>query len=315
MTRLRVMFMGASRLVGLLERFAAAAEAEGVGLDLLSLEGPEPWHAIDAAGLARVVAAPRFDARDFEPWLLDMVRREGVDVLVPTVDGAVAALAGSRAALTTAGAMVVVSEPPLCLAMNDKHAAEVMFRERGLPTPDPEAWPRLAKPRFGSAGKGHEVLHGPEELALWRRRCDPTGYQLQGLVRGPEYSVDAFVAPGGRPLGAVARRRVQVSGGEVMVGLTERQPDVLALAERILAWPGWFGPINIQVILTADGPVLIEVNPRFSSGYTLAIEAGLDAPRWLLRLRLGRDLPEAPPDWRPGLYLTRYRKDLFRWSS
>ncbi len=66
---------------------------------------------------------------------------------------------------------------------------------------------------------------------------------------------------------------------------------------------------------TVRGPFLIEVNPRFGSGVTLAIEAGLDCPRWVIRARLGRDLPSEPVAWQEGLCLTRSRKDHFVWLS
>src|SRR5206468_4208573 len=50
-----VLFLGASRLVGLLQRFHAAAEVESVDLRILSVEDASAWHAIAVSGLAETV--------------------------------------------------------------------------------------------------------------------------------------------------------------------------------------------------------------------------------------------------------------------
>jgi len=52
--RINILFLGASRLVGLLERFTAAGDREGVKLSFCSVEDHSPWHAIGAAGIARI---------------------------------------------------------------------------------------------------------------------------------------------------------------------------------------------------------------------------------------------------------------------
>ena len=84
---------------------------------------------------------------------------------------------------------------------------------------------------------------------------------------------------------------------------------------RLLAIPGWYGPIVAQVIDQPAAALLIETNPRFGSGTTCSIEAGLDSPRWILRECLGRPLPKAQVAWRSGLCMTRCRKDYFTWLS
>jgi carbamoyl-phosphate synthase large subunit len=243
------------------------------------------------------------------------VRREGFNVLIPHIDPATVALSRLKPDLKRAGVNVVVSEESLCTTMYDKSKADAFFRAHGIPVPDGEIWPKVAKPRFGSSSRGQVIFRDMEEFQFWSHRNQIEDYIVQPYVRGTEYSVDAFVGPEGKSLGAVARIRLVVSGGEVMVAKTDRNEAVLNVAEKVLAIPGWYGPVNIQVMHTSVDALLLEVNPRFSSGATLAIEAGLDSPRWIIREFLGRSLPEKPIVWRPGLFLTRCRKDYFLWSS
>ncbi|HYS06812.1 MAG TPA: ATP-grasp domain-containing protein [Candidatus Dormibacteraeota bacterium] len=315
MRTVRVLFLGASRLVGLMRRFRAAAAAESVAIDLASIEDESPWHAIDAAGTCRVVHGPAFDSPEFDPFVLRLVEEGPVDAVIPVIDPAVQAVARLSEALQRAGALPIVSRAELCQQVYDKAEAVRFFRSHGVAIPDGPAFPRLAKPRFGSSSRDHVVFRDQDELTFWSARNRARDYVIQPFLQGTEYSVDAYVTRDGRLQGAVARVRVVVSGGEVMVTRTERDEAVLDVARRTAAIPGWYGPLNIQVMKTAAGPFLLEVNPRFSSGVICAIEAGLDGPRFILRERLGRSLPAGPIEWRSGLCMTRSREDHFVWLS
>ena len=315
MSRLRVLFLGASRLVGLMERFQAAAAFENVALDLASIEDGEPWHAVAAAGTCRVEHAPAFETPEFARVLRDAVARGPADLVIPVIDAAVRAIAPLHAELSRAGALPVVSRADLCESVYDKAKADELFRRFRLPVPERPGYPRLAKPRFGSSSRGHVLFRDEEEYAFWAARNRPDDFVVQPYLSGTEYSVDAYVDRGGRLVGAVSRVRVVVAGGEVMVTRTERDEAVLEIASRACAIPGWYGPLNLQIMRTPAGPFLLEVNPRFSGGVTCSIEAGLDGPRFLLRERLGRPLPEGPVEWRSGLCMTRSRKDHFVWLS
>ena len=57
-TIVRILFLGASRAVELLGRFADAARDLGVELDMLAAEPLGEWHPVVVSGLARPVSAP-----------------------------------------------------------------------------------------------------------------------------------------------------------------------------------------------------------------------------------------------------------------
>ncbi|HEX3655071.1 MAG TPA: ATP-grasp domain-containing protein [Pirellulales bacterium] len=312
--RIGILFLGASRLVGLLERFRQAATVEGVTLDLFSLEDSSPWHAIAVAGVAQAIAGPPFNGPDFKGFFQRQITEHAVDIVIPNIDSATISVAQCRGELESR-VLPVVSSVEMCQAMHDKLAADKLFRSHELPLPGRVRWPLLAKPRFGSSSRGHVVFQNEEQYRFWASQHSADDYIVQEFLAGTEYSVDAFVDRGGRILGTVSRIRRIVSGGEVMVTETHNNPPVLELAKRVAGLPGWYGPLNIQIMDTAQGPYLLEVNPRFGSGVTCAIEAGLDVPRWILRERLGRSLPTSPIVWKSGLCMTRARKDYFQWLS
>ena len=311
----RILFMGASRLVGLLERFQFAAQSLGIELQMYSMEDTKPWHAIGAAGLARLVPAPAFVSPEFQPFLLRCVKEKQVDVVIPNIDSATVALAKTGPALSAAGVIALCPSLEVCEVLADKSRADDIFRSLGLRVPSGDHFPLLAKPRFGSSSRGIVKLCDVEELEFWRQRTRVDDFMLQPFIDGTEYSLDAYVDGRGRTLGIVSRVRVVVAEGEVMVTRTEHQAEAESMTARLLTWGSWHGPLTVQVM--NDGRInwLLECNPRFGSGVTCSIEAGLSIPEWILRERLNLPLPDEPVRWRDGLCMTRSREDYFLWLS
>jgi carbamoyl-phosphate synthase large subunit len=312
---IKVLFMGASRFVGLLERFHEAARALHVKLEVLSLEDDKPWHAIGVVGLTRVIAAPNFREPTFQSFLIDLVRTEGVDVVIPHIDSATIALAHAASALQSAGVHPVSCSIEVCESMADKQRADAVFKSLELPVPQGEQFPLLAKPRFASSSRGIILCSNAEEFDFWRRRNSMKDFVIQRFISGTEYSLDAYVDRSGQTLGIVSRVRVVVAGGEVMVTQTKHHSAAIEIVERLLTWDRWHGPLTVQVIDDGEKAWLIECNPRFGSGTTCSIEAGLNSPEWILRERLGLPVPDQAVQWRNGLCMTRSRADHFLWLS
>ena len=310
-----MLFMGASRSVGLLERFVEAATELGIAIEMFSLEDDSPWHAIEVAGLAAVIPAPPFRANHFSSWLFEFVRDERIDIIVPAIDIATVSLARAAAGLLEIGALPVVSSVDVCEAMADKARADKVYRSLGLRVPDGTQFPLLAKPRFGASSRGIVRISDAAELSFWKTCNREEDYVIQPLIEGTEFSLDAFVDSRRHILGIVSRERIVVSDGEVMVTRTKHQDEAINMVERLVAWDRWFGPLTVQVMDDGRRVWILECNPRFGSGVTCSIEAGLAAPEWILRERLGLPLPNEPASWRDGLCLTRSRKDHFRWLS
>ena len=94
-------------------------------------------------------------------------------------------------------------------------------------------------------------------------------------------------------------------------GCTERHPALIALAERCAALLPFAGAVNIQCRVVDGEPVVFEINPRFSGGIPLTIEAGADFPAMLVDLTLGRPVPPRVGQFRDGLWMTSYESSVF----
>jgi predicted ATP-grasp superfamily ATP-dependent carboligase len=78
--------------------------------------------------------------------------------------------------------------------------------------------------------------------------------------------------------------------------------ELIARSEALLERLGWEGVAMIEYkVDSATGtPRLMEINGRFWGSLQLAVDAGVDFPRMLADLALGRD-PGPPPAWRAGV--------------
>lgn len=81
-------------------------------------------------------------------------------------------------------------------------------------------------------------------------------------------------------------------------------------AQQLLDHVGWHGVAMVEFRITPEGvPYLMEVNTRFWGSLQLAVDSGVDFPRWLVELALGQT-PKVPPDYRIGQRLRWLLGDL-----
>ena len=116
----------------------------------------------------------------------------------------------------------------------------------------------------------------------------------------------------GRPLSIVPRERVVIR-----VGRDGSRPDRPG-QRRSSIWPvrcaaslEFHGAVNIQCRVVAGVPTVFEINPRFSGGIPLTIEAGADFPRMLVQLAMGVHLVPRIGDFTDGLWMTSYEASMF----
>lgn len=214
---------------------------------------------------------PRGDDPGFADHLLDLVRRERVDVVFPTVDSELLPVAERRAEFTAAGAALVVASPDTLRMCLDKWALQqVCEGEVRVPRCvvadgafDPDAWelPVIVKPRTGSGSRGIRLIEDRATLAAVER----DGSQLvQEHLPGEEFSIDVIARADGKVVGVVPRERLKVDSGIAITGRTIRDADLEAYGTRVAELIGLTTVANVQVKRAADGTwALLEVNARF----------------------------------------------------
>lgn len=230
--------------------------------------------------------------------LADVCAREQVDVVLLGSESELVALAPERERFARElGTQVVVSSPDVLEATLNKWETYRFFREHDLPYPRTAAgssaeevatlveetgFPLIVKPSRGSGSKGVYKVTDERELEFFRSYVPGAIVQEYLAAEDGEYTVGVFASREGEPLGSVALRR-QLAAGLTYRAEVVQDESIAALATRVGRALRPLGPCNLQLRLTADGPVVFEVNPRFSTSAGMRAHFGFNEVELTLR--------------------------------
>lgn len=268
-------------------------------------------HAADMSPLASGLYSVLPDRRHLLPSGSDehfalvargICRLHHIDLLIPTVDCELEALAEAREELRESGVRVAVPSRTCLATCLDKYALTVAL-DGTVPIPKTTLWkggpfdtshrfPLVAKPRSSSGGRGVMMIDSPSEL-----RSLPTdgSYMLCEYLPGAEYSVDVFRSREGRVLAAVPRERMRVDSGVAITARTVHDETLERLAAAAVDRIDLHGTANVQLRRDVTGiPRLLEINPRFPGTMALTVAAGVDIPTLAVLDAMNLPLPSSP---------------------
>lgn len=317
--RLTVLLSSAGRRGALVRALREGGERCGIMVRIVACDVSPlsaAGHLADAFHLV-----PKLDDPSYLSSLCQLVRRENIDVVVPTIDTELPLLAQHRDEVAAAGAVALVSDPVCIEICGDKERSSRWLSKHGFPVPmqyspaalaalTPADWPLFFKPRAGSSSIGAHMVAGPGELVLAEERFGPG--VVEQFVTGDEYTMDCWVDPAGACINVVPRLRLAVRAGEIAKGVTVARPELQTLCRSVLeAMPGLRGPVTVQVIASEQGQRIIEINPRFGGGYPLSHEAGACYTAVLAAEMTGRPVDPAWLKWQTDLVMLRYDDAVF----
>lgn len=322
MTEVNVLISSGGRRLELLSCIRESLADAGLGGAVCVVDCSTMAPAMFAAD--RSWQVPRCSSASFLPTVLELVRQQRIDLIVPTQDLELPLYAEAREKFAREGVCVAISSPLTVAISEDKRLTHRWLVDHGFPTvrqalvkealANRSEWdlPLLVKPARGSASAGVRILRAAEELEL----LADTGEELivQEIAEGDEYTINVYVDRRGRCLCAVPHQRLEVRGGEVSKAVTRRYRPLMELARAIAeTLPGAYGVLNIQCFLAPSGDIrVIEINARVGGGYPLAHHAGAPFTRWLLDEVRG-ELPAASFDgWVDDLAMLRFDSSIFQ---
>ena len=276
--------------------------AGDIGRGIAKILRDVPWvgdvHGMDISG--EFPAAAYY--RDFvtgptvrDPGYLDFlgaqVERLGVDLVIPMSEPEIRHLGAAR--VTEVGGAPVLM--PSARAMDvgfDKLATARFLEDSGLPFPwtvvaadtEPVALPCIMKSRSGSGSKSVHVVT-EENAARLREQTDGMIYQELLSTDDDEYTCGLFRSAAGSVATIVFRRRLV--GGRTGYARVVRDPAIEQLLHDLAERLDLVGSINVQLRRTDRGPVVFEINPRFSSTVVFRHLLGFQDVAWAVLDRFG----------------------------
>jgi carbamoyl-phosphate synthase large subunit len=311
-----VLVTAGSRRVPLVQAFRTALRGLGLPGSVIVSDVNPLSPAVHVAD--RAYRVPMSD----DPSYVDEVRAicvaEGVRLLVPTIDDELPIFGAARERFAADGVLVACSPEPTNSLCNDKLMTCRHLRHAGVPAaaswrpaelPPAQALPLFIKPRTGRGAVGAFPVRTRRELEFFSEYvADPI---VQEYLDGPEFTIDVLCNLEGAPLSIVPRERVVIRAGVIDRGRTVADGPLVDLARDVCSAIPFAGPLNIQCRMRDGHPVVFEINPRFSGGIPLTIQAGADFPEMLLRLALGRRVAPQVGRFRADLWMTSFESSFF----
>jgi carbamoyl-phosphate synthase large subunit len=310
-----VLITAASRRVPLVRAFQKALGSTTGGTVVVTDVNPLSPAVYVADRAFRVVMAD--DPRYLED-ILQIARAEGVGLIVPTIDDELSTFAKGADRFAAHGIRVAVSPEETTALCHDKYQTCQTLAARGVAAArsylpgqlsDHPAFPLFVKPRSGRGGVGAYVIRNERDLAFFLDYVDDP--VVQEYLDGPEFTIDMLCDFSGRPLSIVPRERVVIRAGVIDRGRTVKNTALIDLGLACARALTFYGAVNIQCRVVAGRPVVFEINPRFSGGIPLTIEAGADFPRMLLQLAAGLPVAPAIGRFRDDVWMTSYEASIF----
>jgi len=314
-TPANVLITAASRRVPLVQAFRRALAGLGGGVVIVTDVNP-----LSPAVYAseRAYRVPLCSEPNYVDEVLTICKAEQIGMVIPTIDDELTLFGEAAERFAACGIRVVVSPVDTTTLCNDKYATCRTLADRGVAAatsylpddiPAEPVFPLFLKPRYGRGGVGAYHIRNRAELAFFLGYVD--GPVVQEYLEGPEFTIDMLCDFSGRPLSIVPRERVVIRAGVIDRGRTVKDPRLLDLAAACAGALRFIGAVNIQCRIVGGHPVVFEINPRFSGGIPLTIEAGADFPRMLLELNAGRRLLPTIGRFRDNLWMSSYEASVF----
>lgn len=278
---------------------------------------------------------PRGDSPDYIDALLDVCRKEQVDILLPIMSVELNKLAENRARFEALGTKVSVSDTKALEIANDKRKLLDFLKDQGIPCAEYEvihhveeikaAVMKLGYPKKrvcikatnGSGSRGFRIIDDTvsrfdlflndkptsgvirlEELisVLQEKETIPELIAMEYLP-GAEYTVD-LLADHGESRVICCRKSLRMENSIMLEAEIVDNPQITDLCYRTTKALGLDGNIGYDIREREDGtPFIMECNPRITAGVPYFHLAGTNLPYLCVKKLLGEELSVSHPEY------------------
>ena len=255
------------------------------------------------------VAPPRIDDDNYIPFLQQVVAEHDVKAVVPLTDLDIEVLARSDLP-------AFVPDGDIARDTFDKYGTHETLTKLGLPSPptvlpgdEPESYPVMVKPRWGSGARSIHPAADRREMEFFIDYVkEPV--MVQRLMGGPEFSIDLLCDLDGRCLNAIPRTMIESRGGESIKGTVVHDPELIELGRRVGELLGVRGPCTVQAFRDPEiGLGITDVNTRFGGAFPAPMYAALPSrtyPELIVKMARGETVEPHVGEFRHGQTFTRW---------
>ncbi len=240
--------------------------------------------------------------REYLTSLIRLVEKYDIHLLIPVSEPELRFFSGQQLPETLGGAALLTPSAKAMTIGFDKMETASFLERENLPFPttsllssagSPDKYPVIIKPKSGSGSRDVTVAED-EETFIFLKKKHPD-FILQEYIENVsgEYTCGLFRSRDGTIRTIIFRR--ELAGGFSTFGEVIQSEEIETLLHRIAKGLELTGSINVQLRMTKRGPVVFEINPRFSSTVRFRHLLGFKDLEWSVENKLNLQLSHYEP--------------------
>jgi carbamoyl-phosphate synthase large subunit len=261
---------------------------------------------------------PRVDKENYIDSILDLCKQNNIKVVIPTIDTELLVLSNAKELFSLNNIQIIISDIDFITKCRDKRLTNLLFKDLTIDIPSAidktnPSFPLFIKPYDGSLSKEIYLINCKEELTvsllnnpklMYMEYINPKDFY--------EYTIDAYYDKNNDLKCLVPRRRIEVRGGEISKGKTEKLNFYNILKNKLCLIKGAKGCLTIQVFIgKATGDIIgIEINPRFGGGFPLSYASGANYPKYIIQEYIMNESIDFNDNWIENRVMLRFDSEL-----
>lgn len=252
---------------------------------------------------------PSIKDKDYITYLLNLCKKEKIDLVVPLFDLDVVKLSEFKSEFNNNGTQIMVVDYDIANLCHDKYKLQLFLSKNGfnfIPGATCNSYidlignnlkyPLIIKPRSGMGSIGVEIAENAFELEIALKRCEKiikNSYLqdslnefsnnfilIQNQIKGSEYGLDIINNLKGEYQTTIVKKKHEMRFGETQKATVISNKLLQTLGARISNFTKHPGIIDVDVIVDENQKAfIIDINARFGGGYPFSHIAGVDLPK------------------------------------
>ncbi len=225
---------------------------------------------------------PKANETDYIGALTKLVEKYNITFIIPTSEAELRFFSDKKIRNIGESQIIMATDNVMEIGFSKYKTAQFLM-DSGMSYPwthepgvKPLEYPCILKSDTGCGSKQIYVVNDEEEYNFYFKR-NPD-FIAQEYLEGEEYTCGLYRTKNNEVFSIVFER--ELMGGITKYGELVIQHEIASFLEELALKLNFHGSINVQLRLTKKGPVVFEVNPRFSSTAIFRDKLGFQDVRW-----------------------------------
>ena len=228
--------------------------------------------------------------KNYKSWitnLIDICQNEKIDIVIPGLDFELPIFSKYKSLIERrTKSKILISSNKVIKIANDKWETIKFLKKNNFLYPEStlpnnikkfikkNKFPLIIKPRFGHTSKNIFIAYDYKELKNYLKKC--TKPIIQEIIgdESNEYTCSS-VYIGNKVLSTIALKR-KLKNGNTSIAIHNKNEYLEKFIHNITKKLSPYGSTNYQLKLTKKGPVIFEINARFSGTTPLRAMFGIN---------------------------------------